>query len=93
MSSKLAWLLVLLLSAPLKVMAEMKNAPGGAFMHAFLAEWTSYTSKLTKLQQAPETLENLLFLLNIVSVQTQRTPVKSRLHWRVNWWVEMLLNR
>ena len=43
MSSKLGWRLLLLLSLAHKVIAEMKNAPEGAFLHAFLAEWTGHS--------------------------------------------------
>ena len=46
MSSKLGWRLLLLLSLAHKVIAEMKNAPEGAFLHAFLAEWTSASAMI-----------------------------------------------
>jgi hypothetical protein len=34
------------------VIAEMKNAPEGAFLHAFLAEWTGIAVKFKMLPYA-----------------------------------------
>jgi hypothetical protein len=52
LSSKLGWRLLLLLSLAHKVIAEMKNAPEGAFLHAFLAEWTGIAVKFKMLPYA-----------------------------------------